>query len=328
MAKVVRLHRQGGPEVLTFEDVLLPEPGPGEVKLKIEAIGLNRSEAMYRAGRYPVPVTLPCLIGYEASGEILSLGDGVEGFEVGDKVSVLPRFQLGTYGVWGEEAIVPASALEPAPPGLSMAEAAAIWMQYLTAFAVIEVADVGIGDAALIRAASSSVGIAAIQLCNWAGATSIACTRTHAKADALKALGAVHVIATEEEDLPARTMQITHGKGARCAFDPVGGPYVETLAQALASRGILFVYGGLSEQDTPYPHWPMAMRGASMRGWVASEIWNHPQRFAHAKDIILQGLAEGHLKPIIAKSFPLDQIAEANAYLESNQQVGKVVVTV
>ena len=328
MARVVRLHRQGGPEVLEFEDVSVPEPGFGEVKVRIEAIGLNRSEAMYRAGRYPVPVTLPCLIGYEGSGEILSLGDGVEGFAVGDKVCILPRFQLGTYGIWGEEAIVPAHALLPAPPGLSMAEAAAIWMQYLTAFAVIEVADVGIGDAALIRAASSSVGIAAIQLCNWAGATSIACTRTHAKADALKAHGAAQVIATEEEDLVARTMEITGGKGARCAFDPVGGPYVDTLAQALAPRGILFVYGGLSEQDTPYPHWPMAMKGASMRGWVASEIWNHPHRFASAKDIILQGLAEGHLKPVIAKSFPLDEIAAANAYLESNQQVGKIVVTV
>jgi NADPH:quinone reductase-like Zn-dependent oxidoreductase len=328
MAKVVRLHRQGGPEVLEFEDVAVPEPGFGEVKLKIAAIGLNRSEAMYRAGRYPVPVSLPCLMGYEASGTILSVGDGVADFSVGDAVSVLPMFQLGTYGVWGEEAIVPARALQPAPAGLSMAEAASIWMQYMTAFAIIEVADVGIGDAVLIRAASSSVGIAAIQLANWAGATSIACTRTRAKADALTAQGAAHVIATEEEDLVARTMEITGGKGARCAFDPVGGPYVDTLAQALAERGILFVYGGLGEQPTPYPHWPMAMKGASMRGWVASEIWNHPHRFKHARDLVLQGLAEGRLKPVIAKTFPLDRIAEANAYLESNQQVGKVVVTV
>lgn len=328
MAKVVRLHRQGGPEVLEFEDVTVPEPGFGEVKLKVAAMGLNRSEAMYRAGRYPVPVTLPCLIGYEASGTILSVGDGVTEFSAGDAVSVLPMFQLGTYGVWGEEAIVPARALLPAPPGLSMAEAASIWMQYMTAFAIIEVADVGIGDAVLIRAASSSVGIAAIQLANWAGATSIACTRTHAKADALKAQGAAHVIATEEEDLVARTMEITAGKGARCAFDPVGGPYVDTLAQALAERGILFVYGGLGEQPTPYPHWPMAMKGGSMRGWVASEIWNHPHRFNHARALILQGLTEGHLKPVIAKTFPLAQIAQANAYLESNQQVGKVVVTV
>jgi len=328
MPKVIRLHQQGGPEVLQYEDYAIPAPGPGEVHVKIEAIGLNRSEAMYRAGRYPVPVTLPCLIGYEAAGTILRLGEGVEGFKEGDKVSVVPKFQLGTYGVWGEEAIVPAHALLPAPPGLSMAEAASIWMQYMTALAIVEVAQVGIGDAALIRAASSSVGIAAIQLANWAGATSIACTRTHAKADQLKALGAAHVIATDEEDLVTRTMEITGGKGARCAFDPVGGPYVFTLASALAARGILFIYGGLSETETPYAHWPCAMKGASMRGWVASEIWNHPERYKKYQDVVYRGLAEGHLKPVIAKTFTFDQMADAHRFLESNQQVGKIVVTV
>ncbi|WEK46967.1 MAG: zinc-dependent alcohol dehydrogenase family protein [Candidatus Andeanibacterium colombiense] len=328
MAKIVRLHRQGGPEVLEFEDVAIAAPGPGEVHVRIEAIGLNRSEAMFRAGRYPVPATLPSLIGYEAAGTVLRVGAGVEGFAEGDKVSVVPKFRLGTYGVWGEEAIVPAHALLPAPPGLTMAEAASVWMQYMTAAAIIEVAEVSVGDAAIIRAASSSVGIAAIQLANWAGATSIACTRTGAKAEALKALGAAHVVATDEEDLVARTMEITGGKGARCAFDPVGGPYVLTLASALAERGILFIYGGLSETETPYAHWPCAMKGASMRGWVASEIWNHPERYAKYQALIYQGLAEGHLKPVIAKTFPLDRIADANLYLESNQQVGKVVVTV
>jgi len=322
------LREQGGPEVLKFEEVDLGKPKPGEVRIKVEAIGLNRSEAMYRAGRYPVPVTLPCPMGYEGSGEILALGDGVEGFHVGDKVCVVPKFQLGTYGVWGEEAIVPAHALLPAPEGLSMAEAASIWMQYMTAYAIIEVANVGLGDAAVIRAASSSVGIAAIQLANWAGATSIAATRTSAKADALRALGAQHVIATEEEDFVERVMEITGGKGARTVFDPVGGPYVNTLASGLAPRGILFIYGGLSETPTPYAHWPCAMKGASMRGWVASEIWNHPERYARVEKIIRQGLAEGHLKPVIAKTFSLDEIAEANTYLESNQQVGKIVVTV
>lgn len=328
MAKIIRLHQQGGPEVLKFEDIDLPHPGPGEVHIKVQAIGLNRSEAMYRAGRYPVPANLPCLMGYEAAGIVLRIGDGVEGYSIGQQVSVVPKFQLGTYGVWGEEAIVPAHALLPAPEGLTPAEAASVWMQYMTAFAIIEVANVGIGDAVIIRAASSSVGIAAIQLANWAGATPIACTRTSEKANALKQLGAAHVIATEEEDLVARVVEITGGKGARCAFDPVGGSYVNTLASALAERGILFIYGGLSETETPYAHWPCAMKGASMRGWVASEIWNHPERYKNAQRIIYQGLAEGHLKPLIAKSFPLDQIVQANAYLESNQQIGKIVVTV
>jgi len=328
MAKVIRLTETGGPEVLRFEDIDVGEPGPGEVRIRVAAIGLNRSEAMYRAGRYPVPQTLPCLMGYEASGTIEALGAEVEGFKEGDFVSVVPKFQLGTYGVWGEQAIVPAHALLPAPPGLSAGEAAAVWMPYMTAFALYEVANIGPSDGVLIRAASSSVGLAAIQLANWAGSISIACTRTSAKSALLKTQGAAHVIATEEEDLVERTMAITSGRGARTAFDPVGGPYVDTLAQALAERGILFIYGGLSEQPTPYPHWPCAMKGASLRGWVASEIWNHPERYRHAQEVILAGLACGALKPVIDTTFPLAQIAEANAYLESNQQVGKVVITV
>ena len=327
MAKAVRIHTQGGPEVLQIEDIDVGEPGPGEVRVRVEAVGLNRSEAMFRAGRYPVPVKLPTLMGYEGVGTIEALGAGVEGFSAGERVCVLPMTQP-SLGLWAEQAIVPARILLPAPPGLTPAEAASIWMQYMTAFAIIEVANVGIGDGVIIRAASSSVGVAAIQLANWAGSVSIACTRTSDKAAALREQGAAHVIATDEEDLVARVMEITGGKGARTAFDPVGGPYVDTLAQALAARGILFIYGGLSGEATPYPHWPCAMKGLSMRGWVASEIWNHPHRFKGAQEKILAGLAGGQLKPVIAKTFDgLDQIRAANEYLESNQQVGKVVVT-
>lgn len=329
MARVVRIHTLGGPEQLQIEDYDVGDPGPGEVRIRVEAVGLNRSEAMYRAGRYPVAPQLPSLIGYEGAGIVEALGAGVTGFSEGDRVCVLPMIQQGQYGIWAEQAIVPARILLPAPPGLSPAEAASIWMQYFTAWALVEVAEIGIADGVIIRAASSSVGIAAIQLANWAGSVSIACTRTSAKGAALFEQGAAHVVATDEEDLVERVMAITGGKGARTAFDPVGGPYVDTLARALAPRGILFVYGGLSEQPTPYPHWPCAMKGLSMRGWVASEIWNHPHRFQAAQEKILAGLAGGQLRPVIARTFAgLDQIAAANEFLESNQQVGKVVVTI
>lgn len=328
MTKVYRIHQLGGPEVLELEDLDVGAPGPGEVCIRVEAVGLNRSEAMYRAGRYPIKPQLPSLIGYEGVGVVEALGPGVDGFTEGDRVCVLPMIHQGEYGIWAEQAIVPARVLQPAPPGLSPAEASSIWMPYMTAFAIVEVANVGIGDGVIVPAASSSVGLAAIQLANWAGAISIAATRTSAKREALLAQGAAYVIATEEEDLVARVMEITGGNGARCAFDPVGGPYVGTLATALGERGILFVYGGLSEQPTPYPHWQCAFKGLSMRGWVASEIWNHPHRFEAAKRRILQGLADGHLKPVIAREFRgLESLPEANAYLESNQQIGKVVVT-
>ena len=327
MARVMRFHETGGPDKLVIEDIDIGAPGPGHVRIRVEAVGLNRAEAMYRAGNYPVRPQLPSLIGYEGVGTILAVGDGVTDYTVGQRVCVLPMISQGDYGIWADEAIVPTRILLPAPDHMAVEEAAAIWMQYMTAYAVYEVAEVGPNDAVIIPAASSSVGIAAIQLCNWAGAIPIAATRTSAKAGALKDLGAAHVIATEEEDLVERVMEITHGKGARCAFDPVGGPYVDTLARALAPRGILFVYGGLSGQPTPYPHWPMAFKGASMRGWVASEIWNHPHRFAAAREKVLAGLAQGKLEPVIAKVFKgLESLPEANAFLESNQQIGKVVV--
>jgi NADPH:quinone reductase-like Zn-dependent oxidoreductase len=328
MSKVVRFHAHGGPEQLRLEDLDVGNPGAGEVRLRVEAIGLNRAEAMFRAGVYLKPPQLPSLIGYEGVGIVDALGPGVQGFAPGDRVCVMPTFRLGEYGLCAELAIVPARSLIAPPPDLSVIESASIWMQYFTALALYEVGRITTGDAVLIRAASSSVGLAAIQLANWAGAEPIAATRSGAKTAALKAQGAKHVIATQEPGWPAEVMRLTGGRGARVVFDPVGGPEVEALAQAAAEEGIIIQYGGLSGQPTPYPHWPAALKGLSLRGWVASAIWNKPERFARYRDLILHGLAEGRLKPVIAKTFQLDDIVAAHRYLESNQQVGKIVVTI
>ncbi len=158
-------------------------------------------------------------------------------------------------------------------------------MQYFTAMAIIEIGKATVGDYVIVRAASSSVGLAAIQLANWAGAVPIAATRRSDKAAALKAQGAKHVVATEETDLVAEVMRITDGKGARLVFDPVGGPDVDMLARAMGDEGILFIYGGLSGKETVFPHWPAAMKGLSIRGWVASAIWNKPERYARAQNL-------------------------------------------
>jgi NADPH:quinone reductase-like Zn-dependent oxidoreductase len=327
MSRVVRVHETGGPEVLRIENLEVGEPAARELRVQIEAIGLNRSEALFRAGAYLVPPKLPTLIGYEAAGVVDAVGAGVQGFAPGERVCVLPTYRMGEYGVYAEMAIVPARSVLKAPPDLSAVQAASIWMQYLTALAIVEVATVGIGDYVLIPAASSSVGLAAIQLANWTGAVPIAATRHSSKAAALKTHGAAHVIATAESDVVAEVMRISGGKGARVVFDPVGGPFVEKLANAMAEEGILIIYGGLSGQATPYPHWPAALKSLSLRGWVAS-YWTKSDRFERAKALILQGLAGGQLKPIVAKTFPLGEIAEAHRYLESNQQIGKIVVTV
>jgi NADPH:quinone reductase-like Zn-dependent oxidoreductase len=328
MSRVVRFHEHGAPEQLRLDELEVGTPGEGEVRLRVEAVGLNRAEAMFRAGTYMKAPKLPSLIGYEGVGIIEAIGSGVHGFAVGDRVSVVPSYRIGTYGLWADHAIVPARSLLAVPPGLSVVEAASIWMQYFTALAIYEAAHAKVGDYILIRAASSSVGLAAIQLANWAGAVPVALTRTGAKTEALKKLGARHVIATEKSDLVQEVQRITGGKGARIVFDPVGGPDVDILANAAAEEGIIIIYGGLSGQATPYPHWPAALKSLSLRGWVASAIWHKPDRYAQYHGLILQGLASKHLSPVIARTFSLDQIVEANRYLESNQQIGKVVVTV
>lgn len=333
MVKIVRFHETGGPDVLRLEDIDLPDPGPGEARLAVEAIGLNRAEAMYRQGRYVDKPVFPSLIGYECVGLIEALGEGVVAFVVGQRVCCIPSFSMARYGVYGEAAIVPASALAAVPDGLSPIEAAAFWMANLTAYgALVQGVDLRPGETVVITAASSSVGLAAIRIAKRLGAQVVAATRTDAKRAVLLGAGADHVVATESEDLPALVRQVSGGRGAKAVFDPVSGPYVETLVKALAADGRLFIYGGLSGQPSPLgpppPGGHILANGAMVRGYSFREVINDPERFAAARAWLLAGLAEGSLRPVIARTFPLDQIVEAHRYLENGQQVGKVVVTV
>jgi NADPH:quinone reductase-like Zn-dependent oxidoreductase len=258
-----------------------------------------------------------------------AIGEGVTGFQIGDAVSTIPAFHLNDYGQYGEVALAPAAAVVKHPASLSWEEAAAIWMQYGTAYgALIAIAELKAGDTLLIPAASSSVGLSAIQIANLVGATPIALTRTSAKKQALLDAGAAHVIATEEEDLVARVMELTNGKGARVTFDPVGGPTVAKLAEASAEHGIIFQYGALSTEPTPLPLFTLLGKQLTIRGYVLFEITMVPERLEAMKRFVVEGLASGKLKPIVAKTFTLDEIVEAHRYLESNAQIGKIVVTV
>ena len=184
------------------------------------------------------------------------------------------------------------------------------------------------GDVVIIPAASSSVGLAAIQIARLVGATPIATTRTGAKKQALFDAGAPHVIATQEEDLVSEVMRLTHGQGARLVFDPVAGPYVETLADATAKGGTIFLYGILSLQPTPFPLFKALSKGLVLRGYTLFEITSDPERLSRGVAFVTQGLTEGALKPIIARIFPLGEIVEAHRFMESNEQIGKIVVTV
>ena len=328
MTRVVRFHEIGGPEVLKLEDVTLPAPKDGEVRVRIEAIGLNRAESMFRSGAYLEAPVFPSTNGYEASAIVAALGPGVTGMSIGDAVSVIPAFSLTKYGVYGDEAIVPVHAVFNRPAGLSAIEASTVWMAYLTVYgAIVDIAKVRKGDAVIVTAASSSVGIAAIQAVNFLGGISIAATRTRVKAQALKDQGAQHVVVTDEQDLAAEVMRITGGKGARVAFDPAAGPMIVKLAEAASAGGIIIEYGALSSEPTPYPLFPALSKQLTIRGYTLFEFLPVREKIEAAAAFIYQGFASGAFKPVIAKVFKLEDIVEAHRYLESNAQLGKVVVT-
>ncbi len=329
MPRVIRFHETGGPEVLKLEEAPSQQPGPGEVRLRVQAVGMNRAEALFFRGVYLEQPKLPSRLGYEAAGVVEAVGAGVDAKWIGRKVATVPGFSMSANGVLGDEAVVPVDVLGEYPDKLSVVEAAAIWMQYLTAWgALIHYGKVTKGDFVVIPAASSSVGLAAIQIVKAEGGISIALTRTSAKRDAILAVGADHVIASEEEDFIERMKEITGGKGARLIFDPVAGPYAEKLAAALAQGGILFEYGMLSMQPTPFPLRALMERGAEMRGYSLREVRNDAALLAESKKYVYDRLEDGRFHPKIAKTFPIEKTVEAYQYLESNAQIGKVVITV
>jgi NADPH:quinone reductase-like Zn-dependent oxidoreductase len=224
MARVVRFHRIGGPEVLQIENLDVPAPQAGEVRINVKALGLNRAEAMFRAGQCLEKSVFPSKRGYEAARTVDAVGPGVEGLTPGDAVSTVPALPLGKYGVYGDAAVVPASAVAKHRASLSWTEAAAIWMQYLTAYgALIDIAELTAGDTVLILAASSSVGIAAMQIARRVGATPIALTRKSDKREALLKLGAASAIATEEQDVAAEVRKLTGGRGRASCLTPLAG---------------------------------------------------------------------------------------------------------
>jgi NADPH:quinone reductase len=332
MSKVVKFYEFGSPEVLKVEAESLRAPQAGEVRIKVQALGLNRAEVMYRTNVYTEQAQFPSRIGYEAAGVVDALGAGVTGLQVGDRVSTIPGFSLNQYGVAAEMAIVPALHVAKYPDRLSPAEGTAIWMQYLTAYGcLVEFGKLKPGDVVAITAASSSVGIAAIQMVNDAGGISIAITRKADKRDRLIAAGAQHVIVTDEENMVARVNEITNDKGANIVFDPVSGPYLSQLADIVAPEGLIVEYGWLDTSAPPvFPVVPAIVKGFRVQGFHLSfHLVAHPERLATGIAYVEQRLQSGVFVPLIAdQQFTLDRIVEAYQYMESNEQLGKIVVAV
>ena len=314
---------------MKIHDIPLVTPEEDEVRLAVKAIGLNRAEISFRKGNYLESPKFPSRLGYEAAGVVDAIGSGVSGIKIGDLVSTIPAFSMGKYGVYGESAIVPATAVAKYPESLSATEGAALWMQYLTAFgALIHHGDLKPHHRVLITAASSSVGLAAIQIAKWAGAMVIAVTRSNEKVEFLQKNGADHVVATDNEGLPDRIMEITSGQGVNLVFDPIGGPLLSQLAEVAAKQAMIIEYGTLSTSPTPFPLFGALGKGLVIRGYTLFEITQDPEKLARAKQFVYRGVESGRLRPIIDKTFPLGQIQEAHQYMESNQQKGKIIVLV
>lgn len=325
---IVRLHTIGGPETLQLEEAAPTAPQAGEVRLRVQAIGLNNSEAQFRRGDYPVAsADLPTRLGRECAGVIEALGSGVSGFAVGEAVSTIATFDVKRHGVYGDWAVVPVDALVRSPVRLSRREAAAIWQAALTAYGpLVEYARFEPGDAVVVMAASSSVGQTALQVARYLGCLTIGVTRNEAKIERLTRSGADHVIVSSRESTGERIRQLTNGRGARMILDPITGPGAVELAASLAQGGVLVAYGQLDPRPVTIPLVDLMRKGASIRGYTLWELTLDAEKRARATRWIFDRYERGDLVPVIDRTFALERIADAHAYLEFGRQVGKIVV--
>jgi len=227
---------------------------------------------------------------------------------------------LNQYFTYGEVILAADYAVVKHPESLSFVEAASVWMMFITAYgALIFDAQVTAGDFVIIPAASSSVGLAAIQIANYAGATPIALTRTSEKKKRLHEAGAAHVIATQEQDMVAEVMRITNGNGARVAFDPVGGPDFPKLISALTDQGIAYIYGALSEGDTPIPALEMILRMPTVKGYsirlVTGDEGKPEGRRGVRRQRVWRAARSSRHRSYISK---FDDMVEVHRYLEQS----------
>ncbi|NIG46437.1 zinc-dependent alcohol dehydrogenase family protein [Enterobacter sp. Acro-832] len=329
MARVYRFNQLGGPEVLQLEELPLAPPGPQEVRVRIHAIGLNRADVMFRRGNYVLKADLPSRLGYEASGTVTDTGSGVTSFRAGDEVSVLPPDNPGVYGTYADEINIPASCLVHKPAILSFEAAAAVWMQYLTAWGgVMHACRLQRGQYIVVTAAVSSVGIAALEIALLAGAVPVAVTRKSDRHDVLRAMGVQHIIVSDGPGLREEVEKITGPDGLDCAFDAVGGPFVAELAAAMKPFGRIVIHGFLSDKETLFPVRTAIRKSLAVEGYFFAEILRSQTLRNEASGFLLEGLITGKLNVMIDRTFRFEEMTEAHRYMESENRSGKVVVLV
>ncbi len=334
----VWITRSGGPEVLAVRETPDPIPGPGQVRLRVRAAGLNFAELMARKGLYPDAPPLPCVVGYEAAGLIDAVGAGVTRFKEGDRALVLTRF-----GGHAEAVVVDELQAAPLPDGVSFEEGAAIPVNYLTAYHMMfRTFRIAPGDRVLIHMAAGGVGTAALQLCRTVPGVITFGTASASKHDYVRSHGCQHAIDYRSQDYAAEVKRLTGGEGVDLILDALGGPDWVKGYGLLRPGGLLVAFGWANMSTGPTVSWWHALKqilslkrytartfmddNKGIAGCNMGHMWDHIPMLRAELDQVLALVAAGTLKPHVDRVFSFEQAGEAHSYVEQGKNVGKVVL--
>jgi NADPH2:quinone reductase len=318
--KAIRVHEVGGPDVLQYEDIPLPTPGPGQVVVKAEAIGLNFIDCYLRNGLYKT--ALPCTLGMEAAGTVTATAPDVTEVRTGDRVAYAPHI-----GAYAEYAAVPAERLVKLPAGMDSHSAAATMLQGMTAhYLAVSTYPLKKGDTALVHAAAGGVGLLLIQIAKMRGARVFGTVSTQEKAALAREAGADEVILYTEKDFEAEVMRLTNGKGVNVVYDSVAKTTFDKSLNCLGLRGVLALFGQSSGPVPPVDPARLAKNALFLtRPGLGQYTATRAELLQRAGDLF-NWIASGKLKLRISQTLPLKDAAEAHRLLEARKTTGKVLL--
>ncbi|MEN2469645.1 quinone oxidoreductase [Burkholderia sp. GS2Y] len=326
MAHAVRFHETGGPDVLRWEAVDVGDPGPGQVRLRHEAVGLNFADTYFRSGLYPVP--LPSGIGVEAAGVVEAVGPGVTNVAAGDRVTYTGF--LNTLGAYSTERLIPAAPLIRLPDGIACDTAAAMTMRGLTsAYLLRRIHAFAPGDTLLLHAAAGGVGLIVSQWAKLLGLTVIGTVSSEHKAEVARAYGCDHTIDYSREDVAQRVLELTDGTGVDVVFDSVGKDTFEGSLDSLKRRGLMVCVGTASGPIPPFDPQRLAMKGSLYltRPALADYIADPAEKNDLAGELFAH-VAAGRIRIEINQRYALQDAAQAHRDLESRKTTGSSVFIV
>jgi NADPH:quinone reductase len=321
LMKAIQISAIGGPEVLQLTELPIPEPGPGQVLIRIEAVGVNFVELYFRKGTYKA--TLPFVPGSEAAGTVEKLGPGVAGFEEGDPVA-----SVSVVGSYAEYALVPATALIKVPSRLSPEKAAAAMLQGMTAhYLTYSTYPLKAGDTVLVHAGAGGVGMLLTQIASRLGARVFTTVSTREKAELSREAGATEVILYTEQDFEAEVKRLTGNKGVDVVYDSVGKTTFDKSLNCLRPRGMLVLFGASSGPVPPFDLIQLSGKGSLFvtRPTVWHYIATHAELEWRAAKV-LDWVATGELKLRMEHMYPLAEAAQAQFDLEARKTTGKILL--